>query len=399
MSAITRTALSVGMKGVVLGVLLNQRYFAQAAPLPTTSKVNQVAISSITSYVSQFPSPGFMIFPNKKIGVESNLDRCANDFSKMKALETLADPIEGNLSRNILSQIRRESATDTYGVRLGVNGERVIYGMNPKKVDNAKLSMDYLQEKLGSGEDFWKSPQGEMTKILQKVHEISFDHISTDITVGHFRINNLIVHTREDYEDRANPHLILARHQGTREDHAILEKVIDRMKKARDFNDAMDSLTPREEEVLSKIGYKPPARKEVDRLMQEFEKEFKELYYKTKEKGSVDYIKLAAFAHQRIVAIHPFDDGNGRVARAVMNSLLIQGGYCPVIFLSDDEYTQAIETSQKEHSIDFFETYLRRCIKTTKVAFKNMLSTAKIPLSGKEDAMSLPIHSGYPPKL
>ncbi len=399
MSAIARTALSVGVKGGLLGILTYQRCFAEGVPPSTASKVNQVAISSITTYVSQFPSPGVMIFPNKKIGVDVDVKGCASDFRKMKRLEALLDPIEGDLSRKVLSGIRRESVTDTHGVIIGVMGERVIYGMNPKKVENAKLSMDYLQQKLSSGEEFWKSPQGEMTKTLQKIHEISFDHISSDIAVGHFRINNLIVHTREDYEDRATPDVILKRHQGTREDQAVLKEIMDRMRKARDFNEVIDSLTPKEAKVLSKIGYVPPGRKEVPRLMQEFEKELKELYYKTKEKGSVDYIKLAAFAHQRIVAIHPFDDGNGRVARAVMNSLLIQGGYCPVIFLSDDEYTEAIETSQKEHSIDLFEAYLRTCIKTTKVAFKNMLSTAKMPLVEKEDAMSLPLHSGYPPKL
>ncbi|MGH6822128.1 MAG: Fic family protein [Methylocella sp.] len=35
-------------------------------------------------------------------------------------------------------------------------------------------------------------------------------------------------------------------------------------------------------------------------------------------------------AHFRLVAIHPFEDGNGRVARLLMNLLLIRGGYPPV---------------------------------------------------------------------
>ncbi len=38
-------------------------------------------------------------------------------------------------------------------------------------------------------------------------------------------------------------------------------------------------------------------------------------------------IELAAVFHHKLVAIHPFDDGNGRVARLIMNLLLIKNGY------------------------------------------------------------------------
>ena len=36
-------------------------------------------------------------------------------------------------------------------------------------------------------------------------------------------------------------------------------------------------------------------------------------------------------AHARLVAIHPFSDGNGRTARLLMNLLLIRAGYPPVV--------------------------------------------------------------------
>lgn len=42
-------------------------------------------------------------------------------------------------------------------------------------------------------------------------------------------------------------------------------------------------------------------------------------------------VHLAAEAHHRLVAIHPFLDGNGRTARLVMNLLLLQDGYPPTI--------------------------------------------------------------------
>jgi Fic family protein len=44
-------------------------------------------------------------------------------------------------------------------------------------------------------------------------------------------------------------------------------------------------------------------------------------------------VSLAAQAHHRLVAIHPFIDGNGRTARLVMNLLLMRKGYPPTIIL------------------------------------------------------------------
>jgi Fic family protein len=44
-------------------------------------------------------------------------------------------------------------------------------------------------------------------------------------------------------------------------------------------------------------------------------------------------VVLAAQAHHRLVAIHPFIDGNGRTARLVMNLVLFQYGYPPTVIL------------------------------------------------------------------
>ncbi|GIK37895.1 MAG: cell division protein Fic [Chloroflexota bacterium] len=44
-------------------------------------------------------------------------------------------------------------------------------------------------------------------------------------------------------------------------------------------------------------------------------------------------IERAAVAHHRLVAIHPFLDGNGRTARLVMNLLLLRDGYPPTVIL------------------------------------------------------------------
>jgi Fic family protein len=47
--------------------------------------------------------------------------------------------------------------------------------------------------------------------------------------------------------------------------------------------------------------------------------------------SSVHPVHVAAVAHYNLVRIHPFDDGNGRGARILMNLILMHGGYFPAV--------------------------------------------------------------------
>lgn len=53
-------------------------------------------------------------------------------------------------------------------------------------------------------------------------------------------------------------------------------------------------------------------------------------------------------AHYRLVTIHPFDDGNGRTARLLMNMMLRRDGYVPVSVRPEDrrEYLDTLRDAQ-----------------------------------------------------
>lgn len=56
-------------------------------------------------------------------------------------------------------------------------------------------------------------------------------------------------------------------------------------------------------------------------------------------------IIVAADLHYKFVCIHPFDDGNGRIARLLMNYHLLKNNLPPVIIKSDDKknYLRALQ--------------------------------------------------------
>ncbi len=62
--------------------------------------------------------------------------------------------------------------------------------------------------------------------------------------------------------------------------------------------------------------------------------------FRTKSKDpNVNPILLAAEFHYRFIRIHPFDDGNGRTARILMNFILLKFGYPPVIIKTEEKET------------------------------------------------------------
>lgn len=82
-----------------------------------------------------------------------------------------------------------------------------------------------------------------------------------------------------------------------------------------------------------------------------------------------DPFDIAAFVHMKMAIIHPFNDGNGRASRALMNLILIQLGFEPVVFISRAEYSKAVWVAN-EHVIDF--SPLARLLKSKTEIIKEM---------------------------
>lgn len=66
-------------------------------------------------------------------------------------------------------------------------------------------------------------------------------------------------------------------------------------------------------------------------------KELVEWYNIESDKKELSPIELAALLHYRYIRIHPFEDGNGRIARLLVNYVLIRNNYPPIIIQSKDK--------------------------------------------------------------
>ncbi len=53
-------------------------------------------------------------------------------------------------------------------------------------------------------------------------------------------------------------------------------------------------------------------------------------------------------AHEGLVTIHPFSDGNGRTSRLLMNLMLLKGGFPPVVIRPEDRpaYFDALDATR-----------------------------------------------------
>lgn len=83
-------------------------------------------------------------------------------------------------------------------------------------------------------------------------------------------------------------------------------------------------------------------------------------------------VLYAAEAHHRFVAIHPFQDGNGRTGRLLMSLLLLRAGY-PIAIIASELRQHYIETLVQGQQAEHWEPFYQLVIEATQTALVEML--------------------------
>ena len=88
-------------------------------------------------------------------------------------------------------------------------------------------------------------------------------------------------------------------------------------------------------------------------------------------------------AHRRLVEIHPFNDGNGRTARLLMNLVLLRGGYPPVAVRPEDRPADlaALRDAQSGGGSERFDRLLYERLDAT---LADYVSAARAALAVRE---------------
>ncbi|HEV2690029.1 MAG TPA: Fic family protein, partial [Bryobacteraceae bacterium] len=101
--------------------------------------------------------------------------------------------------------------------------------------------------------------------------------------------------------------------------------------------------------------------------------------------GAAQTPDAAFMAHRRLVDIHPFNDGNGRTARLLMNLILIRAGYPPIAVRPEDrpEYVRALQQPQAGQGSEAFDTLLYQRLDATLGEYLSVLQEVRLPGAGE----------------
>jgi len=103
--------------------------------------------------------------------------------------------------------------------------------------------------------------------------------------------------------------------------------------------------------------FMPPFPAEIYPLLMEF------FSWYDKNKNTMHPVQLAALVHLKLVTIHPFADGNGRISRLMMNFVLYKYGY-PMMNIPYERrtgYYNSLERSQtKQDDHNFLRWFFKR---------------------------------------
>ncbi|MEW5896186.1 MAG: Fic family protein [Nanoarchaeota archaeon] len=226
---------------------------------------------------------------------------------------------------DVLTKEKLKRVINPFEITKKINEWKIKYVYNTDKIEGNILTFDEVKTGLTKG---WEGIKKEKKWILEtenskKAVENIFD-TTNELTLEF--IQNLHFITQQGIDESAG--------QYKQEENCIIDA----------GGTLIDNTTPAKfvEERLSSLVK----------------------WYKDNEK-KLHPIVLASIFHNQFVYIHPFEDGNGRVSRLLLNFVLIKHGFFPVIIFNDEKhrYYSALRQS-KEGDIKPFIMYLSDVYRT-----------------------------------
>ena len=117
--------------------------------------------------------------------------------------------------------------------------------------------------------------------------------------------------------------------------------------------------------------HRPPAGHQVQAQMTKF------IEWLSKSEKNYHPVEFAALVHHRFVAIHPFEDGNGRTGRLLMNLLLMRKGFPIAIIQKNDraKYYRALDGADRGHEEAIVRIVAQAVERTLSIYLKTIMKS------------------------
>ncbi len=220
-------------------------------------------------------------------------------------------------------------------------------------------------------------PLEQMLQLFKRTHEKLSLERKIEGAIGEFRTHQVFVGSPKEKQLKVTEHLdkrflkIYAEQKKAmgEKDSSKVKEVIqkwnnlhsDAEKAFNAFDDSTGDFSSSQLEFLNRkfdLGLDLPNPEKIPELMKELVEMLNHAADQEKAGGKIDYLRLAANFHQKFVRdIHPFTDGNGRMARLFTRLILEKGGLGTFIVPDQSKYQEAV---QKGTFYEYLKNQLER---------------------------------------
>ncbi len=238
-----------------------------------------------------------------------------------------------------------------------------------------------ILEKKKKYEELVKSLSRDQVKKIEKRMEVEFVYNSNKIegstltrgetllvlqgiTVGHKPLSSIISKSLDDIQAASNhpDAMTLVKKLAFDKAHKITEAEIKSIHRLVMKGIISNAGKYRSGDIaVTGAGFTPPPFYEIPKLMKNLVTLINE------NPDELTPIELATQVHYDLAWIHPFSDGNGRMARLVLNFILLRNRYPFTIVRDVDRktYLRTLRHMDTEGEIEQFTTYIARCVEQT----------------------------------
>jgi len=283
--------------------------------------------------------------------------------------------------------VKRKKGNDDYyylrhNIRRGNKEKEIYLGKKiPKNIEELKqkfLLEFYREEWIPITEEIHKNFQKERKRMPKDIIEKELKNFSIKFTYDTQKIEGSTLTLKEtadllengktpankpisDAKEAENHQKLFFELLKFKKDLS-LEVMLSWHKKL--FNDTKSDIAGKIRDYNVGIGlskFQPPRHQAVPLLLKDF------FVWYNKNKKLLNPVELAALVHLKIVTIHPFGDGNGRISRLMMIYVLnrFRHPMLNIDYSNRNSYYNALERSQvKENDIHFLRWFMNRYFKT-----------------------------------